>query len=67
MFVTIGTEYHVKGPSLRNSGRNSGFRQIPEQINLVLEWFNSDVCSAESEVIRGILRIPKNEASPEPE
>ena len=37
MFVTRGTEYHVKGPSLRNSGHNSGFRWIPEQINLALE------------------------------
>ncbi len=31
------------GPSLRNSGRNSRSRRIPEQINLALEWFNSDV------------------------
>jgi len=27
----------LKGPSLQNSGRNSGFRRIPEQINLALE------------------------------
>jgi hypothetical protein len=57
----------VTGPSLRNSGRNSGFRRIPEQINLALEWFNSDACSAESEEIRGIPRIRKNEASQKPE
>ena len=64
MFVTRGT---FKGPSLRNTGQNSGFRRIPEQINLALEWFNSNVCSAESKEIRGIPRIPKNEASQEPE
>ena len=31
------TEYHVKGPSLWNSGRDSGFCRIPEQLNLALE------------------------------
>ncbi len=46
---------------------DSGFQRIPEQINLALEWFNSGVCSAEPEVIRGNMRIPKNEASQEPE
>ena len=59
--------WHRKGPSLQKSGRNVGFRRIPEQINLTLEWFNSDVCSAESEVIHGNRRIPKNEVGPEPE
>ena len=51
----------VTGPSLWNSGRNSGFRRtrIPKQINLALELFNSNVCSAESEVISKIPRIPK--------
>ncbi len=44
---------------------DSGFWRIPEQINLALEWFNSGVCSAEPKVIRGNLRIPKNEASQE--
>jgi len=54
--------WHRKGPSLQKSGRNVGFRRIPEQINLTLEWFNSDVCSAESEVIQGNRRIPKKKA-----
>jgi len=49
-------------PSLRNSGRNSGFRRIPEQINLALEWFNSDVCSAEFCGFHEKKRIPENEA-----
>jgi hypothetical protein len=57
----------VTGPSLWNSGRNSEFRRIPKQINLALELFNSNVCSTESEVISEIPRIPKNEASQEPE
>ena len=67
MFATRGTEYHGKGPSLRNSGWNSGFRRIPEQINLALEWFNSDVCSAEFRGFRGKKRIPENKARQEPE
>ena len=45
----------------------SGFCWIPEQINLALEWFNSDMWSGELEEIRGIWRILKNEASQEPE
>jgi len=67
MFVTHGTEHHVLGSSLRNSGRNSGFRRILEQIILALVWFNSNWCSAELAEFNGILRIPKNEASQEPE
>jgi hypothetical protein len=61
MFITRGSEYHVKGPSLRNSG--SG---IPEQINLALECFNSDVCSAEFRKFRGISGIPENEDQNKP-
>ena len=67
MFVTHGTEYHVKGPSLRNSGRNSGFGWNLEQIDLALEWFNSDVCSEEFRGFSRIPRIPENEARQEPE
>jgi hypothetical protein len=37
MFVTLGTEDRVMGPSLQNFGRNSGFWKIPEEINLALE------------------------------
>ncbi len=40
MFVTLGTEYHVKGPSLRNSGRNSGFRRGFRN-KLILPWNDS--------------------------
>jgi len=67
MFVTCDTEYLVKGPSIRNSSQNSGFRPIPDQINLALESFNSDVCSAEFRGFSRILRIPENEARQEPE
>jgi len=38
MFVTRGTEHHVMGPSLQNSGRNSVFRRILEQ--MILEQIN---------------------------
>ena len=37
------------------------------KINLVLERFNSNMCSAESAKFCGIPPIPKNEASQEPE
>jgi len=52
----------VEGPSLRNSG--SG---IPEQINLSLELFNSDVSSVEFQKFRGLSGIPENEDRREPE
>jgi len=67
MFGTCGTEYHVSRVLPSGFRPDSGSRRIPEQIILALELFNSDVCSAESEVIHGNRRIPKNEAGPEPE
>jgi len=42
---------------------DSRFRRILEHINLALEWFNSDVCSTESEVICKNLRMRKSEDS----
>jgi hypothetical protein len=44
---------------------DSGFQRIPEQINLALEWLNSDLCSAEYEKILGNPRIPEDEARQE--
>ena len=66
LFVTHGKECSTfKGPSLRIP---TWFRVLEDskKINLALEWLKSDACSAESEEIRGNLRISKNEASQEP-
>ena len=46
--------------------QNSGSK-IPEQINLSLESFNSDVCSAEFQKFHGLSGIPENVDRQEPE
>jgi len=60
MFVTRGIECTRIPAGIPES-------RIPDQINLALEWFNSNVCSAELAEFRGIPRIPKNEAQQERE
>ena len=67
MFVTRGTEYHVLGPSLRNSGRKSGFRRIPEQIILAPNDLISTCIPTESGNSTEFSGIPGKEAGPEPE